>query len=158
MMSSERDDLLAVAVKEWIGAYQDGIRALPLRRGKCCIDFAHTAGCDDMQLPAKCPRRLLRSFPLVGDLRTLRVNCQYHGGDVRYQFAQQLQLLGSQLSIKPADSCYVSARVTQTSDETNENVVGAAREDDRNGCGRSFGRQRRVIASDGGEHGDLPPD
>src|SRR5262245_40796928 len=59
MMSSERDNLLAVAVKEWIGAYQDGIRALPLRRGNCCIDFDHTAGCDDMQLPAKCPRRLL---------------------------------------------------------------------------------------------------
>ena len=75
-MSSERDDLLAAAVKEWIGAYHEGIRALPLRRGKSCVDFAHAAGCDDMQLPAKCPRRLLRSFPLVGDFRTLRVNHQ----------------------------------------------------------------------------------
>src|SRR5262245_58493430 len=158
MMSSERDDLLAVAVKEWIGAYQDGIRAVSVRRCKCCIDFAHAAGCDDMQLPPKCPRRLLRSFPLVGDLRTLRVNYQNDGGDVRYQFAQQLQLLGSQLSIEPADSRYVSARVTQTSDETNENGVGTAREDDRDGCGRSFGSQGRVIASDGGENGDLPPD
>src|SRR5919108_591440 len=61
MMSSERDDLLAAAVKEWIGAYHEGIRALPLRGDKSCVDFAHAAGCDDMQLPAKCPRRLLRA-------------------------------------------------------------------------------------------------
>ncbi|MGA8387742.1 MAG: hypothetical protein WB769_07410 [Pseudolabrys sp.] len=99
-MSSKRDDLLAAAVKEWIGAYHESIRALPLCPGKRCVDFAHAAGGDDMQLPAKCSRRLLRSFPLVGDFRTLRVNHQYDDGDVRYQFAQQLQLLGSQFSIE----------------------------------------------------------
>jgi hypothetical protein len=68
MMSSERNDVLAAAVKEWIGAYHEGIRALPLRRGKSCLDFAHAAGRDDMQLPPKCPRRLMRSVPLLGRL------------------------------------------------------------------------------------------
>ena len=113
-MSSERDDLLSTAVEEWIGAYYEGIRALPLRRGKRCVDLAHAAGCDDMQLPAQCPRRPLRSVALVGDFRTLRVNYQYSNGDVRYQFAQQLQLFGSQFSIEPANSCYVPARVIQS--------------------------------------------
>jgi hypothetical protein len=66
MMSSERDDLLAAAVKEWIGTYHEGIRALPLRGGKRCIDLAHAAGYDDMQLLAQRPRRLLHSFALSG--------------------------------------------------------------------------------------------
>ena len=86
MLSSERDDLLSAAVKEWIGAYHEGIRALPLRLGESCVDFAHAAGRQNMQLPAKCPRRLLRSFPLVSDFRTLRVDHQYDDHDVRNQF------------------------------------------------------------------------
>src|SRR6516162_11435792 len=100
--------------------------------------YSHAAGYDDMQLPAQRPRRLLHIFALVGDFRTLRVNHQYGDGDVRYQFAQQLQLLGPQFSIEPADSCYVCARAAQASDETNLNGVGTAREDDRDGCSRSF--------------------
>src|SRR5262245_12583335 len=140
MMSSERDDLPAAGIKEWIGTYHKGIRALPLRGGKRRIDLAHAAGYDDMQLPAQCPRRLLHIFALVGDFRTLRVNHQYGDADIRYEFAQQLQLLGSQFSIEPADSCYVSARTAQASDETNLNGVGTAREDDRDRCSRSFGR------------------
>ncbi len=135
MMSSERGDLLAAAVKEWIGAYHKGIRALLFRCGKRCVDLAHTAGYDDGQLPAQRPGCLLCSFALVGDFRTLRVNNQYCDGDVRYQFAQQLQLLGSQFSIEPADPRYVSARAAQASDETNLNRVGTAREDDRDRCG-----------------------
>ena len=85
-----------------------------------------------------------------------RVSYQDNDNDVRYQFAQQLQLLGSQLSIEPAYSCYVPARMAQTSDETNENGVGTTREDDRDCCGCSFGRQGRIIASDCSEHGHLP--
>ena len=105
MLSSERDDLLAPAVKEGIGAYHEGVRALSLRLGISCVDFARAAGFHDMQLPAKCPRRLLRSFPLVGDFRALRVDHQHDEGDVRHQFTKQLQLLASQLSIEPAHSC-----------------------------------------------------
>ena len=56
---------------------------------------------------------------LLGDFRTLRVNYQCDDGDVRYQLVQQLQLLGPQFSIEPAHSCYVPARLTQASDETN---------------------------------------
>src|SRR5262245_61812417 len=151
MISSEADDLLAAAVKEWIGAYHEGIRAVPLYHDKSCVNFAHAAGCDDMQLPTECPRRLLCSFPLVGDFRTLRVNHQSDDGDVRDQLVQQLQLPGSQFSIEPADSCYVPARMAQTSNQTNQYGVGTAREDDRNRCGHAFGSQGRVIASDGGE-------
>jgi hypothetical protein len=67
-----------------------GHSRVALRRGNSCVDFAHAGRCDDMQLPAKCLRRLLRSFPLVGDFRTLRVNYQYNDGDVRYNIAAPL--------------------------------------------------------------------
>src|SRR3954463_11944438 len=71
MTSSERDDLRAPTVKKRVGAYHEGVRALPLCCGESCIDLAHAAGFDDTQLPAQCPRGLLRSFPLVGDFRAV---------------------------------------------------------------------------------------
>src|SRR5215218_8824206 len=110
------------------------------------------------QLPAECARRMLRSVPLVGNFRALRVDDQYGDFYVRDQFAQQLELLGSQFRIKPTNACDVPAGVAQASDEGNQHRVGTAREDDRDGCRQSFGRQGRVIASDSSEHCDLPPD
>jgi hypothetical protein len=50
MMSGERHDLIAAAVKEWIGADHKGIRALPFRRVESCVNLGDAAGGGDMQL------------------------------------------------------------------------------------------------------------
>ena len=65
---------------------------------------------------------------------------------------QQPQPLGRNLSIKKIDAGRVAARAGKAGDETHRHCIFADSEDDRDCCGRSFGRKRGRIAPERGNY------
>ena len=75
------------------------------------VDGEHAPGCDDMQLPAQCPRRPLRSAALVGDFRTLRLTINTATVTFGTSSLSNCSCLGPNSVSNQLNSCYVPARV-----------------------------------------------
>jgi len=111
------------------------------------IDVAFAAGVETDDLQSEDAGRRLHFLQLVRHARIARIDEITHRPRLGNQVAQQFEPFRSQCGDGKVHAGHIAARPVEAGNEAEFDRVGAGRENDRNGRGRSFrGDCRRAAA------------
>src|SRR5262249_11204855 len=136
------NQLIASAQEKRIAGSQDGIDTLLSEARERRFDVAFAARTQDLKLEPECARRGLHVSYFGFGSRVRWVEEKTHSSGTRHQLAQQLQPFRSKRFDQKIYTGDIAAGSAETGNQTKLDGVGAGHENDRNGCGGSFGRQR----------------
>src|SRR5262245_54177437 len=155
MADRERREMFGLADEKSVGGDHETCGLQIYQPGEDSIEIAISTGVENLELEPQRASRCLEFAGLdLGDGMHPIDECA-DGCRRRDQSLQQFQPLRLQLNAHRGHTGEIGTRSIQASDKPECDRINAGDEDDRNGRGRSFGREHSKDVTGLGDYGDL---
>jgi hypothetical protein len=158
MADRQCGEMFAPADEKSVGADHEAAGLQFEQPGEDRLEIALGAGTENLEVEPQRAGRRLEISRLDFGIGIGSVDERANGCRRRDHAVQQLQSLRLQLRAQCGHAREIAARSVQTGDEPESDRITADEEDDRNGRGRGFGRERPKDLIGRGDHGDLSTD